>query len=106
MRNEATARMLLAVIASSESHYRQNQGKGSYASLEQLISSGMFPRDMIQNSGYRIELSVNGDKFQAVALPVEYGKTGKFSYFVDETGVVRGADHGGAAATVADIRVQ
>ena len=28
-------------------------------------------------------------------MPIEYGKTGKMSFFVDESGVIRGADNGG-----------
>jgi len=49
---------------------------------------------------------VTGDTFEAVATPREYGKTGKRSFFVDKSGVVRGDDHGGAPATVADKPVQ
>ena len=39
-------------------------------------------------------------------MPIEYGKTGKMSFFVDESGVLRGADNGGGAATVADKPMQ
>jgi hypothetical protein len=33
---------------------------------------------------------------------VEYGKTGMMSFFIDESGVLRGADRGGAPASLAD----
>jgi len=39
-------------------------------------------------------------------VPVEYGKTGKLSFFVDESKVLRGGDHGGGPATVADKPLQ
>jgi hypothetical protein len=41
-----------------------------------------------------------------VATPREYGKTGKRSFFVDKSGIVRGDDHGGGPATVADNPIQ
>jgi len=41
-------------------------------------------------------------QFELAATPTEYGKSGKRSFFVSETGKLRGADKMGAAATVAD----
>jgi len=35
-------------------------------------------------------------------VPTDYGTTGRTSYYIDQTNVLRGADHGGAAATVDD----
>jgi hypothetical protein len=60
----------------------------------------------MEKYGYNFEVTVSGDQFQAVAMPKEYGKTGKRSFFVDKSGVVRGDDHGGAPATAADKPVQ
>jgi hypothetical protein len=51
-------------------------------------------------------VSATGAAFEATATPKEYGKGGKRSFFIDQTGVVRGDDHGGGAATVADKPVQ
>jgi hypothetical protein len=106
MRNESMARGILYMITSSEERYRHEAGKGSYTTLDQLIAQGMLSKDMLENNGYKIELTVSGDKFEATAVPTEYGKTGKLSYFVDQTGIVRGGDHGGGPATAADRPVQ
>ena len=57
---------------------------------------------MIDNSGYKFELTVTGDKFEVSAVPVEYGKSGNLSFFNDSTGILRAADHNGAAATASD----
>jgi hypothetical protein len=57
---------------------------------------------LLENYGYRIELTISGNKFEAVAIPAEYGKTGRLSFFIDESGVLRAGDHAGGAATVAD----
>lgn len=38
--------------------------------------------------------------WSAEAHPAEYGKTGKRSFYIDESGIIRGADVGGKAGTV------
>jgi hypothetical protein len=42
------------------------------------------------------------DGFELAASPVEYGKTGERSFFLDSTGILRGDDKKGAVATVTD----
>jgi hypothetical protein len=41
-------------------------------------------------------------QFELAATPTEYGKTGKRSFYMSETGKLRGADKMGAPATAAD----
>ena len=94
------------MIASAEQQYKTSKGGGSYGTLEQLISEKLVQKDTIENSGYRIELTVTGDKFEISAAPVEYGKTGKMSYFIDNTFVLRGADRSGASAMASDPPIQ
>ena len=43
--------------------------------------------------------------FSLAASPTEYGKTGRRSFYLDSSGVLRGADKKGAVATAADPRV-
>ena len=57
---------------------------------------------MFNKNGYKVEVNVMSNKFEATATPIEYGKTGRLSYFVDETGVLRAGDHAGGAATISD----
>ena len=57
---------------------------------------------MMQGQGYKIEVLLLGDQFQVTAVPEEYGKTGRTSYFIDHTNVLRGGDHGGGVATADD----
>jgi hypothetical protein len=105
VQKERTAIGAMYMIASAEQQYMQ-KGNSSYATLEQLISDKLVPKDMIENSGYRFELTVTGDKFEISAAPVEYGKTGKMSYFIDNTFVLRGADRSGASAMASDPPIQ
>lgn len=104
--NEMVAASALQMIASTENTYKEGPGKGSYATMDKLVETKMFPAEVFDKYGYRFEITVMGDEFEAVATPREYGKTGKRSFFVDKTGVVRGDDHGGGPATIADKPIQ
>jgi hypothetical protein len=104
--NEMIAGSALQMIANAEQTYKEKMGKGSYTSLDKLIELKLFPAEVFEKYGYKFDLTVMGDQFEAVATPREYGKTGKRSFFVDKSGVVRGGDHGGGSATVADNPIQ
>ena len=66
----------------------------------------MLGKEMLDKYGYRFVISTNAHGFEAVATPIEYGKSGKRSFFIDQTGVVRGDDKGGGPATIADKPVE
>ena len=104
--NEGIAIGLLQYLANSEAQYKAGPGKGSYASLQQMIDTKTFPPDVLDKYGYNFQVTVTGDQFEAVATPREYGKTGTRSFFVDKSTAVRGGDHGGGPATIADPVVQ
>lgn len=106
IQNEQMTRVALSMIANSEAAYKEHQGKGHYASLEQLSDLQMVSKELFREHGYRFEMVTSGDKFTVTAVPNEYNKTGRLSYFVDETAVIRGGDHGGGPATAADGPVQ
>src|SRR6266516_1865050 len=100
--NESISRYALHAIVSAEVTYRETTGNGSYATLDQLIAEKLIQKDFLENHGYKVELIVAGTKFEATATPKEYGTTGRISFFVDETGKVRGGDHNGAPANAGD----
>jgi hypothetical protein len=100
--NERGAMMALHMIANVEAQYRSGEGQGTFASLDTLIESQMISREVVENHGYKIEITLSGNKFEATATPLEYGKTGKTSYYIDDSNILRGADHGGASASAAD----
>jgi Protein of unknown function (DUF3352) len=100
--NEAIAQSFLRTISSAEATFQATKGKGRYGSLDELVSEGLLSKEAFDKYGYRIELRVSGTGFEATATPVEYGKTGKASFFLDESGVLRGGDHAGGPATIAD----
>ena len=106
LQKERIALGVIFTIADAQDKFKKTTGNGSYGTLEQLIAQSLIPKEMIESSGYRFDVTVIGDKFEVSAVPVEYGKTGKMSFFMDQTGMLRGADHNGAAATASDPPIQ
>ena len=100
--NEGRAMGMLYMLAHYQEQYKQDKGAGSYGTLEQLIAAKVMAKEMLDNSGYKIEMTVMGDRFEVTAVPEEYGKTGTMSYFIDQTRVLRGGDRAGAPATSSD----
>ena len=104
--NEALANSALRTLASAELTYQATVGNGNFGTLDQLIDQGLVQKDLIDKRGYKIELTAVGAKFEATATPIEYGKTGKISFFIDESSVVRAGDRAGAPATIMDRPLQ
>jgi hypothetical protein len=100
--NERNAMGALYALFQAERRYKEEKGNGSYATFEQLVAEGMASKEMLEGFGYKVDLTVSGDKFEVSAAPLEYGKTGLMSYFIDQTGVLRGVDRSGASATSSD----
>jgi hypothetical protein len=105
-RNEALIKGTLRTLVSAEETYQATEGSGRYGSMDELVKAGMVSKEFIHNFGYKIEISASGTRFEMTAVPIEYGKSGKLSFFVDETGVLRAGDHGGGPASIADKPVQ
>ena len=104
--NEAIAKSLLRTVVSAEATFQSTKGDGRYGTLEELVSQSLVSKDLLEKYGYKIDVVVSSNRFEAIAIPLEYGKTGRLSYFVDESGVLRGGDHGGGAATLSDKPIE
>lgn len=102
IQNERMAISAMYMIMHVEQEYKVTKGAGSYGTIEQLIAADMFSKEMLENTGYKFELTVTGDKFEVSAVPLEYGKSGNLSLFIDQTGILRGGDRNGASATASD----
>jgi hypothetical protein len=99
--SEGSAMGLMMMIAQAQEDYKKTSG--SYGTMDQLIEAKHLSKEFFENTGYKFEIFVSGgDRFEAQAVPVEYGKNGKMSFFVDQTRILRGADHNGASANAAD----
>lgn len=85
-------RINLAQIAYASQH------NNLYADIPTLIAAGLVPKDIEtpDTTGYHFHLTLAKDakSWIAGAEPVRYGRTGRLSFLVDQTGI-RSADTGG-----------
>lgn len=91
-----------------------NSSTGNYGTLIQLVKSGLIGEYLAdgENCGYLYSVAVTprtGNipaKFQVRATLQQYGVSGIRSFYIDETGVLRGADKGGAEANIDDPPIE
>ena len=88
---------MLTRISLAQLLYSQ-QHAGKFADMPTLISGGLIPKDIegTESTGYRFRItaSADGKAWSAAAEPVQYGRTGKLSFYMDASGV-RSGDAGG-----------
>jgi len=100
--NELAVMSRLRAIADAEAFYFAESG-GSYATLDELVEKGyVLDPSGGKLDGYRFDVRVRLDGFEATAVPKKFGITGKRSFYIDESKVMRAADKGGDPATASD----
>ena len=87
---------ILKRLIGMEAVYAQ-ANNGAYGELKTLVAAGLMSDDMFDPrlSGYVFRLAINGKTYVATAEPAHYGRTGKLSYWMDQTGAIKSADNGG-----------
>ena len=103
--NEDGAVESMRHIRTAQQTYKGTQSTGRYGTLKELSEAGLLKPTLADgvDQGYRFDIRVSGNSYKAFAVPIEYGQTnykgtGRVSLYVDETGVIRGADKGGKEA--------
>jgi hypothetical protein len=104
--NEMSAQSMLRTFAAAQETYKATTGNGSFGSVEDLIKADLVGKEFPSSNGYNYEFKLSHNGFEATAIPNEYGKTGKQSFFIDQSSILRGGDHGGGSATISDKPVQ
>ena len=108
--NEGNAIRALTAIHSAEATYSATVGNGQFGTLLDLNRQNLIASKLAAGtfSGYRFNVEAISDKgdglpgYVAVGVPTEYGSTGKRSFYIDETGVIRGGDMNGSEASKYD----
>ena len=99
--NEIAVIVRLRAIASAEAMYYAESVR--YATLEELMEKQLLINtSQGKLQGYRIEVRLTPDGFEATAAPNKYGVTGRRSFYLDQTNVLRAGDKAGSAATASD----
>lgn len=106
----------LRILYSAQMTYAATVGNGNYQhSLATLYDLQLIPRILSLGSrgGYLFQTTTVGAvsgvspaRFTLRATPNVYGGSTRRSFFMDETGVLRGADKNGAYATVNDPPIE
>lgn len=103
-----TAREQLAIsqlkaIKNAEQFYLGKHD--GYGTLDDLAKEGLFNRT--SGTGYDFEITVGdgGSSYTVTATPSRYGPDGKRSFYMDDSGTIHGADHGGGPASASDPAV-
>jgi hypothetical protein len=100
--NEMAAISRLRSIVTAEMAL-QFEGDGKYATLDELVAKGaMGNPSQGKLTGYRFAVKVKPSGFEATAVPETFGVTGRRSFYVDETRIMRAADKGGLPASASD----
>ena len=87
---------ILKRLIGMEAVYAQ-ANNGAFGELKALVAAGLMSDEMIDPklSGYAFRLTISGKTYVATAEPAHYGRTGKLSYWMDQTGAIKSADNGG-----------
>ncbi|OYT71076.1 MAG: hypothetical protein CFK52_09145 [Chloracidobacterium sp. CP2_5A] len=105
--NEAAVLPLLDQLQAAQARYALGAGQNRFGTLADLRRAGEIAGlSDGQYRGYRIEMVVNNQAvpptFQIHALPERYRETGRRSFLMDDSGVLRGADRQGERARLSD----
>ena len=82
----------LRLLRVAEESYRVKLQHQRYGTLEELHNAGLIDAELGSGTkaGYRFELTPLETSFKLTAVPIQYGRTGDWSFYVDESGVIRG----------------
>lgn len=108
--NEGSAINSLRKIGTAELTYQSTLGRGAFGTLQDLQNQNLISPDLANGTrhGYRFKVETVSDAgdgwpgFIVLAVPTDYGSTGRRSFFMDETLVIRAADSQGMEATKYD----
>lgn len=105
--NEAAVLPLLSQLQEAQARYALGVGQNRFGTLAELRRAGEITGLADgRYRGYRIEVVVNNQTvpptFQIHAVPERYRETGRRSFLMDDSGVLRGADRQGERARPSD----
>lgn len=93
---------MMTRISLAQVLYSQNHN-GMFGSMAELVAAGVIPKDIegTESTGYRFQINRSADakSWYATAEPVQYGRTGRLSFYLDASGV-RNGDVGGKPLSI------
>src|SRR5829696_3165593 len=100
--NEGSALHTLRMISSAELAYQSSFQK--YGTLEELAANNLIDPKLTSGTknGYNFTVvldDANPEGFEVIGVPMSYGNSGRRSFYVDETFVMRGSDNSGGPSS-------
>lgn len=104
--NERSAMNSLRTIHSAQMTYQSTIGNGNFTLFEELYQAGFidrylrasFKHEYLFSIQYQDRTEITPATFFSRATPARYGKASRKSFYIDQTGVLRGADKNGEFA--------
>lgn len=109
--NEKAVIASLRTIYSAQMTYAATYGNGNYGTFDQLYNANLVTTGFVLSAYYKgyfstMTLLMQGpttpSHFSIRIIPMGYSRVGIRSFYIDETGVLRGADKQGQAANEND----
>ena len=109
--NDAGAIMTLRNLFSAQATYQATTGNGDYGTIEELGKEGLIDSVLAEGHRFGYLFRVRREKrstespqasLEIVAVPRTYGRTGRRSFYMNESGVIHYADKHGAEANARD----
>jgi hypothetical protein len=112
--NERRTIAAMRALDAAQLRYRTTVGNGDFGTLTQLYSAGLINVFVAGGhyAGYVFGVTVRAQHqfqtafYEAWSLPRIYGETGIRSFYIDNNGILRGADKQGLLANANDPPVQ
>lgn len=108
--NERAAIRSLVQLIGAQATYNATTGNGNFGTFADLLRASLIDPALASGNkyGYTFVMSLtprstnSPSRFNVTATPQRYLKTGRRSFYQDESGEVRGGDKNGGLATPAD----
>ncbi len=108
--NEAGVIATLQTLFSAQATYQSTTGNGNYGTIEELRKEQLIDYVLAEGHRYGYLFRIRREKFstesqasfEIVAVPRTYGRTGRRSFYMNETGVIHAKDKNGTEANLGD----
>ncbi len=112
--NERFVLNALRQVQIAQMTYRETVGAGNFGTFSALRQANLIdaPLSTLQKYGYSFFVNVasasssTSSNYSVIAVPQRYIKTGRKSFYIDESCVIRGADKNGAFANINDPAIE
>ena len=102
--------MTLRTLFSAEATYQATAGNGDYGTIEELRKEKLIDYVLAEGHRFGYLFRIRREKFspesqsslEIVAVPRIYRRTGRRSFYMNETGVIHALDKNGAEASLGD----